>query len=122
MIVIARSVQNRWAQVGLVLFGISVAVVIAEWVARDVPALATNGMRLGQFMESEKGKFCRYDRVLGWEGVPDIDLVFEWVDCKCRVRQHRYGFRGPAYDFSRTAHRPGGGFGDCSRSGCWCDG
>ena len=61
--------------------------------------------RLSQVVESERGKFCRYDPVLGWEGRPDVQDEFQWADCRHRVVQNGQGFRGPAYGPARGAAR-----------------
>ncbi|HEY8152622.1 MAG TPA: hypothetical protein VII72_00695 [Myxococcota bacterium] len=57
---------------------------------------------VGQFLESERGKFCAYDPQLGWMGKPGIDAPFHYLDCQHRVRQNRHGFRGAEYGFERS--------------------
>jgi len=61
-----------------------------------------NGVRLFDLMESERGRFCRYDDHLGWDGLPEAGGDFEWIDCHFKVRQNRFGYRSRAYDFTRS--------------------
>jgi hypothetical protein len=58
---------------------------------------------LGQFLESERGKFCVYDPQLGWIGKPHAEATFQYLDCAHRVRQNRYGFRGSEHPTERGA-------------------
>jgi hypothetical protein len=54
-------------------------------------------------IESERGKFCMYDPLLGWTGKPYADDYFSYIDCRHHVRQNKYGFRGTEYGYARTA-------------------
>ena len=56
---------------------------------------------LGQFLESERGKFCAYDPQLGWIGKPHAEATFQYLDCEHHVRQNRYGFRGSEHALER---------------------
>lgn len=59
--------------------------------------------RLQHAVESERGKFCRYDRELGWAGRPGVQDEFQWADCRHRVVQNSRGFRGPVWGPGRSA-------------------
>ena len=64
-----------------------------------------NGVRVFRYADSERGKFCRYNDRLGWEGIPDTADDLVWLDVRSRVRQNAYGFRGTAHPFGRTGRR-----------------
>ncbi|HRY29471.1 MAG TPA: SGNH/GDSL hydrolase family protein [Elusimicrobiota bacterium] len=83
--------------------GVLLGLLLGELAARHLCPETANGLRINKYMESERGKFCRYDDTLGWAGKPGAEDRFEWADCVSRVRQNAYGFRGPAYPFARTA-------------------
>jgi lysophospholipase L1-like esterase len=87
------------------VLGIGLALALVEVWARFNPSVKSLGLYEGRYMESDKGKFYRYDRLLGWSGIPWADADYEWADCLCRVRQNRFGFRGPDYDFTRTSKK-----------------
>jgi hypothetical protein len=59
--------------------------------------------RLQHAVESERGKFCRYDRELGWVGRPGAQDEFQWADCRHGVVQNSQGFRGPLWGPGRSA-------------------
>jgi lysophospholipase L1-like esterase len=64
-----------------------------------------SGLRLNRYVESERGKFCRYDAMLGWDGTPDAADRFVWEDSVSGVRQNRHGYRGTAHPYERTGTR-----------------
>ena len=82
----------------LVLTGLAAGVALGELVLRLAFPSYRARFRVYDLVESERGKFARYDPRLGWSGVPDAEGTFEWLDCRHHVRQNRFGWRGPAYD------------------------
>jgi hypothetical protein len=54
------------------------------------------GLRVYDYVESERGKFCQYDDAIGWIGKANAHDDFQ-------VRHNPYGFRGPAYETARSA-------------------
>jgi lysophospholipase L1-like esterase len=75
--------------------------IVAELLARVVFTGHMPILSLTKFMESERGKFARYDPLLGWIGKEDVEDDFKWVDTESHVSQNRYGFRGLGYDFKK---------------------
>ena len=67
---------------------------------------------VGEYMESERGKFCMYDPARGWTGKPGADADFSYVDCRHHVRHNAYGFRGTEHGFARTSKKRIGVLGD----------
>ncbi len=86
----------------LVMVSTCVGLLFAEGLARVVFPTFPNVLRYNEYIEEERGKFCRYDNMLGWVGIENIEDEFEWLDCRHRVRQNRFGFRGSEYEFSRN--------------------
>jgi SGNH hydrolase-like domain, acetyltransferase AlgX len=86
-----------------VLLGTLLAVLGGEAATRLLLPERVARARLSHVVESERGKFCRSDPVLGWEGRPDVQDEFQWADCRHRVVQNAQGFRGPAYGPRRGA-------------------
>ena len=89
----------------VLLFAVAVGFLIAEGSARLIFPSYTSALRLYQYIESERGKFARYDPLLGWAGKEDVEGDFEWIDARHRVAQNRYGFRGKAYPFKKSDTR-----------------
>ena len=89
----------------LVLLGTCVGFLSAELIARYCFSSYTNMFRLNQFLESERGKFTRYDRLLGWHGTENAENDFEWLDTRNHVLQNRFGYRGSEYEYQRTGKR-----------------
>ena len=82
-----------------------VALIIAEVVARVIFSGYMPILKLSKYMESERGKFTRYDPLIGWVGKERADDSFEWLDTLSHVRQNRYGYRDAGYDFVKGAKR-----------------
>lgn len=89
----------------LLLMGLLTGLVLAEVLVRMAIPSFSNVTRLYRLAESERGKFARYDGVLGWDGLENAQDTFEWVDTRHHVRQNRYGYRGPEYDYERSGKR-----------------
>jgi len=89
----------------LLSFGLLCGLAVGEGVLRLLGLPAVNLLKMNLAYESERGKFTRYDPLLGWAGREDVADVFNWVDVSHPVRQNRFGFRGPAYPFSRTGKK-----------------
>src|ERR1051326_1711974 len=70
---------------------------IAEVIVRLVFPSAGLRVRIARYLESERGKFCRYSPTLGWEGIPNAAQSFQYVDARCFVRQNQWGFRGTEF-------------------------
>jgi hypothetical protein len=102
-----RTLSGRTRRVGWLLAVASTvcALLAAEALLRILRPQAQQLFTLQSRNESERGKFCIYDETLGWTGKPNVDDTFNTSDCRHRVHQNRYGFRGPAVDFERTAAR-----------------
>ena len=62
-------------------------------------------IKANKYVESERGKFARYDPVLGWDGLEGAEDDFEWVDARHHVRHNKYGYRGKEYGFERTGKK-----------------
>ena len=82
-----------------------VGVLLGEFIIRVAFPSFTNVLKLHKFQESERGKFTRYDRLLGWDGLENAADAFEWLDTRHHVRQNRFGYRGSEYEFQRTDKR-----------------
>jgi hypothetical protein len=89
--------------VALVLGGLAGGLGLGELSLRLAFPSYLGRFRSYELMESERGRFCQYDSLLGWAGIPYAEGRFEWLDCRLQVRQNRFGWRGPAYDPSSPA-------------------
>lgn len=89
--------REKLSAVMLVLCSVLIGLLFAESIIRVMFPSYSRTVRLSQYMESERGKFTRYDKVLGWAGLENADADFLWIDCRHHVRQNNYGFRGMAY-------------------------
>lgn len=87
------------------LLGTLLAVLVGETAAVLLLPEAVARARVRHAVESERGKFCRYDARLGWAGRPNVRDDFQWADCRHQVVQNEQGFRGPAYGPARGAAR-----------------
>lgn len=96
-----RVVQN----VLLVVCGTLVGLAFAEGLVRVFWPAYGRVAKFHRYVESERGKFARYDRDLGWDGLENAEGTFEWVDTRHAVRQNRFGYRGAAYDYRRTGQK-----------------
>ena len=81
----------------LLAASIAVSLTIAEIIVRLVFPSAGLRVRIARYLESERGKFCRYSPTLGWEGIPNAAQSFQYVDARCFVRQNQWGFRGTEF-------------------------
>ena len=88
----------RWRTAGLVLGGLAAGWLIGEGALRWAFPGYRDRFRTYTLVESERGKFARYDALLGWSGRENAVGTFEWLDCRHEVRQNRFGWRGPAYE------------------------
>lgn len=82
-----------------------VALIIAEVAARMIFSGYMPILKLSKYMESERGKFARYDPLIGWVGKEGAEDSFEWLDTLSHVRQNKYGFRDAGYDFKKGEKR-----------------
>lgn len=89
----------------LLLLGTFIGLLAAEVIARLYSPSYAHILRLNHFKESERGKFARYDRLLGWDGLENAEDDFEWLDTRHHVKQNRFGYRGSEYEFQRTKKR-----------------
>ncbi|MFH1619209.1 MAG: SGNH/GDSL hydrolase family protein [bacterium] len=48
------------------------------------------------------GKFFRYDRILGWDGLENKDGYLKNKDVRHHACLNRYGYRGNSYEFQRN--------------------
>jgi len=87
------------------LLGTLLAVLAGETAAALLLSERVARARVTRDVESERGKFCRYHPVLGWEGRPNVRDEFRWADCPHHVEQNEQGFRGPAYGPDRRRAR-----------------
>ena len=95
---VASSLSWRPRLAYLVAFGLLTGALMGEIVLRLAFPSYRARFRTYQLVESERGKFTRYDPRLGWAGIPNATGTFEWLDCRHHVRQNRFGWRGPAYE------------------------
>lgn len=93
-----RLVQNCL----LVIVGITAGFLLTEAVIRTTFPSYSRITKIYQRIESERGKFSRYDRELGWAGLENAAGDFEWADTRHQVLQNRFGYRGPEHSFNRT--------------------
>ena len=98
---VRRAMSRRWPTV-VSPVGIAVGLLIGEGVLRWAFPSYRDRFRTYTLVESERGKFARYDSMLGWSGREDAVGTFEWLDCRHEVRQNRFGWRGPAYEPDRA--------------------
>jgi hypothetical protein len=92
------SLSPRLRLASLVASGLLAGALMGEFVLRlGFPSYRAR-FRTYELVESERGKFTRYDALLGWAGIPNATGTFEWLDCRHEVRQNRFGWRGPAYE------------------------
>jgi hypothetical protein len=89
-------------RLGLLAFGLAAGLGVCEAALRVLWPHLANGVRVYDFAESERGRFCRWDERLGWAGRPGAEGEFQWADCRIRVRQNRHGFRGAEHETART--------------------
>jgi hypothetical protein len=87
---------------GLSLLGIALGLLACEIVIRVGFPASLNRFKTYRHMESERGKFCQYDAVLGWSGIPNAEGTLEWRDVRYHAKQNALGFRGPLYESDPT--------------------
>jgi hypothetical protein len=85
--------------------GIVIGFLIAEALVRLMLPHNGNILMLNQFIESERGKFARYDRMLGWDGLENAEDDFEWIDARHHVIQNKFGYRGSKHEYQRTGKK-----------------
>ena len=86
----------------LFLFSTVVGLLVAEALVRIALPESGRDIQVGDVIESERGKFSRYDSELGWAGLENAEDKFLWTDVNHYVSQNRYGFRGKEYPYERT--------------------
>jgi hypothetical protein len=89
----------------LVIFGVLVGFFCAEGIVRTWFLSHANLIMMNEYAEEERGKFARYDPVLGWDGKENAEEDFEWLDCRHHVRQNKFGYRGVEYDLGEKRGR-----------------
>lgn len=94
--------KNSFKNVALILAGAFTGFLIAEAAIRIALPSYSSVIKLHRAIESERGKFARYDANLGWAGLENAEDTFEWADTRHHVRHNRYGYRGREYDFQRS--------------------
>ena len=94
--------NNRLKILLLLLCGTCTGLLLAEGIIRIAFPSRTSVLKLHQLQESERGKFARYDPLLGWDGLENAADTFEWVDTRHSVLQHGFGYRGKEYAIERT--------------------
>lgn len=103
----------------LLLMGLLTGLVLAEVLVRMAIPSFGHVARLHRVAESERGKFAKYDSVLGWDGLENAQDMFEWVDTRHHVRQNRFGYRGSEYDYQRSDYDLHGFLGQCRSNQVW---
>ena len=101
---IKRHRRKLW-KFALLVCSLGLSLVLAEISVRLAFPSIPARIRILRYVESERGKFCRYNDILGWEGISNVAQTFECVDTRCQVRQNQYGFRGPAFSQAKAASR-----------------
>ena len=86
------------ARTTLIAAGILVGLICAELIIRVLFPSHAAVVQLNSYQEEERGKFARYDSLLGWDGKENVKDEFVWYDCRHPVRQNRHGYRGTEYD------------------------
>ncbi len=89
----------------LLTVSICFSLILLEIIIRLFFPLHGKILQVNKYMESERGKFARYDPVLGWDGLEGVEDDFEWVDCRHHVRHNKYGYRGATHGPERTARK-----------------
>lgn len=84
---------------------VAASLLAAEWISRRLNLPTGSLFILHRYIESEHNKFCEFDALLGWRGIPGRSAVFEWADCRHHVSQNGSGFRGPDTPEERGAAR-----------------
>lgn len=101
----SQSTHTITKQILLCLLGICVGLVLSEYALRIFAPSVINTYALQKYMDEERGKFAEYSSTLGWDGIPNVDEEFIWLDCKHQVTQNKYGYRGKAYGYERSSKR-----------------
>ncbi len=96
---------ERAAPIALLAIGTLLGLAVGEAGARLARGDRPSPTAVQRFVESERGKFARYDPELGWAGRPDVRDHFEWIDARHEVVQNRFGFRGRAWPHARSDAR-----------------
>ncbi len=91
----------------ILLLSVSIcfSLILLEIIIRLFFPLHGRILQVNRYMESERGKFARYDPVLGWDGLEGVEDDFEWVDCRHHVRHNKYGYRGFTHGKDRTGKK-----------------
>jgi hypothetical protein len=100
-----RRVTARIPEILLLSGSLAVSLAMGEAVLRVYAPLVRQPFLVSEYVENEQGKFCVYDPKLGWIGKPDMDSDYSALDCRHRVRQNKYGFRGTEHSFLRTSKK-----------------
>lgn len=90
---------------GVFVFVTLIGLLITEGAVRIIFSDYTPVLRLYRYIDSERGKFTRYDSMLGWVGKKNTDDDFEWADTRHHVSQNQYGFRDRGLEFKRGSAR-----------------
>lgn len=85
----------------LLVVGIIVGLLLVEAVSRFFYPEHLNIAKIYRYAENERGKFARYDEMLGWIGKEDVSADFQWTDTRHHITQNREGFRGTLHPFKR---------------------
>lgn len=88
-----------------ILIIIFISLLLTEGALRVISPLDAAGLKLNKHIESERGKFTRYDSTLGWTGKENAQGDFSWADTSHYVRQNSFGFRDNEYDLSEKKAR-----------------
>jgi len=97
-----RTPRSTFRNVALALASTAICIALGEGFLRVFAPTATQLFEVQSYLDTQKGKFCQYHATLGWIGRPNVEDVFEVMDCRHHVRQNRYGFRGSEYKFERS--------------------
>lgn len=94
--------KDKIINIALLFLSTIVCLLILEFTVRAFLPSYSNILKMYRFKESERGKFARYDAVLGWDGVENVEGDFQWIDTQHHVRHNRMGYRGSEYGYQRT--------------------
>ena len=96
----------------LVIASICFSLLILEVVVRLFFPAHGKIVMINEYKDSERGKFARYDPLLGWDGLEGAEADFEWVDIRHHVKHNKYGYRGAEYALERSEKKRVMFFGD----------
>lgn len=97
--------KNKLKILALLVASLSFAFLLSEVIVRVVSPPYMKVLELSPYIESERGKFTRYDALTGWSGLESAKDDFVWNDAMHPVNHNRFGYRGGEYEHERSGKR-----------------